>query len=128
MKRSDPKRINPSEYSPLSLAWLGDAVFELLLREKIIAEGNTGTDSLARKARNYANAGAQSAYYKKIEPFLTEEELALLKRGRNAKSNTRAKSASVVDYRRATGVEALYGYLFLKGDMERILELFGMLE
>ena len=63
-----------------------------------------------------------------LEPFLTEEERAVLKRGRNAKSNTRAKNASAADYRRATGVEALYGYLFLKGDMERIFELFGMLK
>ena len=118
---------NAESYSPLALAWLGDAVFELLVRSRELSKGNAPADALARAARRHTNAGAQSGYYAALEPLLTDEERAVLKRGRNAKSTTRAKSASVVDYRRATGVEALFGYLYLRGDSARILELFAAL-
>jgi len=118
---------NADEYSPLSLAWLGDAVFELLVRLKITENGNMPVDKMFKAGKSLSNAKAQSAFYAVLEPLLTEEEAAILKRGRNAKSMTRAKNAGIVDYRRATGVEALFGYLVLKGQVERAQELFNLL-
>lgn len=114
-------------FSPLGLAWLGDAVFELLVRAKIASGGNAPVNELFAGAKKYSNAAAQSVFYSVLEPVLTSEEVAVLKRGRNAKSVTRAKNAGVVDYRRATGVEALFGYLVLQGRIERVLELFSLL-
>ncbi|MDR1703617.1 MAG: ribonuclease III [Clostridiales bacterium] len=120
-------------YSPLGLAYLGDAVFEQLVRERLVLGGNAPTDKYMGKAKNYVSAAAQSRFYSLLEPFLTESELAVMKRGRNAKGHgttKRAKntkktiSSSMIDYRRATGVEALFGYLYLLGQAERIAELF----
>lgn len=118
----------PEEYSPLALAYLGDAVFELLVRSRVISGGNAPSRSIAKKARGFVNAQAQSAFYDKILPTLTPEEEAALKRGRNAKSSSRAKNATVLDYRRATGVEALFGHLFLQSKTDRIIEIFSMLD
>jgi ribonuclease-3 family protein len=112
-------------YSPLVLAWLGDAVLELLTRSKIVNMGNAPVNRMFKEAKKYSGAAAQSRFYGILEPLLSEEERAVLKRGRNAKSATRAKNAGVLEYRRATGVEALFGYLALKGSTERILELFS---
>ena len=114
-------------YSPLGLAWLGDAVFELLVRSAVVSAGNAPADTLFRAAKKYSSAAAQSAYYSLLEPNLTDEEKAVLKRGRNAKSYGKAKNAGIVDYRRATGVEALFGYLLLKGNVDRLSELFELI-
>jgi ribonuclease-3 family protein len=115
-------------YSPLGLAWLGDAVFELLVRAKTASGGNLPVNELSLAARGYSNAAAQSAFYSVLEPHLTEEEAAVLKRGRNAKSYTRAKNAGIMDYRRATGVESLFGYLLLKGRTARLMGLFSAID
>jgi ribonuclease-3 family protein len=113
-------------YSPLILAYIGDAVFELLVRSSVVAGGNKPVNELNRQSASLVKAPSQAAMYHKIEEKLTEEEAAVLKRGRNAKSFTHAKNASITDYRHATGLEALFGYLYLKGRIERIFELFGL--
>jgi ribonuclease-3 family protein len=110
-------------YSPLSLAYIGDAVYEVIIRTILLHQGNMAVNKYHRKASRMVNASAQSEIMGILEPILTEEELSVYKRGRNAKSYTSAKHASVLDYRRATGFEALIGYLYLKEDMERIFDL-----
>ena len=104
-------------YSPLTLAYIGDGVYELVIRTVLVKKGNCPVNQLHKKA------GAQSKMMELLEPDLTEEELAVYKRGRNAHSPTMAKHATMADYRRATGFEALMGYLYLKEDYSRIVEL-----
>lgn len=103
---------------------MGDAVFEIMVREMLLAKGNAPVNKLHKAARSYVNAAAQAQMYTKLESHLTDEELAVLKRGRNAKSYTTAKNQSVTDYRHATGVECLFGYIYLKKDIERLEQLF----
>ena len=110
-------------YSPLTLAYLGDAVYELVVRTALVERGNCPVNRLNKMASDLVKASAQSQMAARIEPVLTEEEAAVYRRGRNAHSPTMAKHASMGDYRRATGVEALVGYMYLKGDMARVLEL-----
>jgi len=119
--------VAPESLSSLNLAYLGDAVFELMVRTTVAAQhGNRSVNKLSQAGIKQARATAQSQFYHILQDKLTEEELAVLKRGRNAKSHSRAKNASVADYRRATGVEALFGYLYLKGQNERLIELFEL--
>lgn len=110
-------------YSPLVLAYIGDAVYEIVIRSVLVGRGNAQANRLHRKASALVNAGAQSAALERIKALLTEEEMHIFKRGRNANSATMAKHATMSDYRRATGLEALMGYLYLTGQTERILEL-----
>ncbi len=110
-------------YSPLVLAFTGDAVYELAVRTMLVKRGNARPNDLNRRKASYVKASAQSRMMAAIEPCLTEEEDAVFRRGRNAKSATVAKNADPVDYRRATGFEALIGWLYLKGDAERLLEI-----
>lgn len=110
-------------YSPLTLAYIGDAVYELIVRTVVVERANRSANDLHKKAVKYVKAEAQSAMIQALLPVLTEEEEAVFKRGRNAKSYTTAKNASVGDYRRATGFEALIGYLYLTEQTERILFL-----
>lgn len=115
------KEIN--SYSPLTLAYLGDAVFEIVIRT-IIVEKKSGTvKSLHRQSSDLVNAKAQAELMSRIMGALTEQEISIFKRGRNAKSHSVAKNANIHDYRNATGFEALMGYLYLNGEMERLLEL-----
>lgn len=115
------KEIN--SYSPLTLAYLGDAVFEIIIRT-IIVEKKSGTvKSLHRQSSDLVNAKAQAELISRIMNTLTEQEFSIYKRGRNAKSHSVAKNADIHDYRSATGFEALMGYLYLNGEMERLLEL-----
>lgn len=115
------KEIN--SYSPLTLAYLGDAVFEIIIRT-IIVEKKSGTvKSLHRQSSDLVNAKAQAELISRIMNTLTEQEISIYKRGRNAKSHSVAKNADIHDYRSATGFEALMGYLYLNGEMERLLEL-----
>ena len=110
-------------YSPLTLAYIGDGVYELVIRTVLVKKGNCPVNLLHKKASSLVKAGAQSKMMELLEPDLTEEELAVYKRGRNAHSPTMAKHATMADYRRATGFEALMGYLYLKEDYSRIVEL-----
>lgn len=116
------KKVPPSQYSPLALAYLGDAVYELFVRTYLLKDLNMPVQKLHKAAITMVNAKAQSDLYQKIKDCLTEEETAVYKRGRNTNSHP-PKNADLIDYKSATGVEALIGYLYLKGDSERILEL-----
>ena len=107
------------------LAYLGDAVFELMVRDMLLKNG-VPFHSLSRRAKSYVSAVAQSEMYHKIFGHLTEDEQAIIKRGRNLHSSSRAKSARVSEYRHATGLEALFGYLHVSGDFERMNEIFGL--
>ena len=100
-------------FSPLTLAYIGDAVYEIVIRTIIVEKGNAPVNKLHHKASSLVKAVAQKAAMEKILPLLTEEEEAVYKRGRNAKSYTSAKNASVIDYRIATGFEAFMGFLYL---------------
>lgn len=117
------KKQELSSYSPLTLAYVGDAVYELIVRSVLVDKGNAPVNSLHKKASSLVKASAQAQVYRNIEPLLTEEEKAVFKRGRNAHSPTMAKNATMADYRHATGLEALVGYLYLKEDDERLLTL-----
>ena len=109
-------------YSPLTLAYIGDGVYELIIRTILVKKGNCPVNRLHKKASSLVKAGAQSAIMEVIE----EEELSVYRRGRNAHSPTMAKHATMADYRRATGFEALMGYLYLKEDYTRMLTLVRM--
>lgn len=110
-------------YSPLVLAYIGDGIFELVIRSLLVGQGNIQVAKLHKKASSLVNAGAQSAMIERIKEHLTEEELQVFRRGRNANSFTMAKHATVSEYRRATGFEALMGWLYLEGRTKRLLEL-----
>lgn len=110
-------------YSPLTLAYIGDAIFELVVRTVLVERKNTQAEKLHKAATKIVKAETQALMIEALKEDLTEEELAVYKRGRNAKAVTRAKNATMSEYRRATGFEALMGYLYLKGDMERMIKL-----
>lgn len=117
------RELDVKTYSPLSLAYMGDCVYELFIRTILVNEKNDKVNHYHKKASALVKAEAQAKLIKKLEPHLTEEEHAVYKRGRNAKSVTTAKHATVIDYRMATGFEALIGYLYLKKDLKRIVDL-----
>lgn len=110
-------------YSPLTLAYIGDAIFELVVRTVLVERKNTQAEKLHKAATKIVKAETQALMIEALKEELTEEELAVYKRGRNAKAVTRAKNATMSEYRRATGFEALMGYLYLKGEMERMIKL-----
>lgn len=110
-------------YSPLALAYIGDAVYDLIIRTKIVCDGNAPVNSMHKGATHFVSATAQADMMKLIEESLSKEEHLYYKRGRNAKPNTSAKSASYGEYRIATGFECLIGYLYLTEQFERIIEI-----
>lgn len=110
-------------YSPLTLAYIGDGVYELIVRTVLVKRGNCPVNRLHKQASSLVKAASQSAMMEVLEPMLTEEEAGVYRRGRNAHSSTMAKHATMSDYRRATGFEALMGYLYLKEDFTRMTEL-----
>ncbi|MCR4689894.1 MAG: ribonuclease III [Lachnospiraceae bacterium] len=110
-------------YSPLTLAFLGDNIFDLVIRTILVQQANKAVNQLHKKKSTYVKAEAQALMADTILPELSEEEASVYRRGRNAKSYTMPKNAKVSDYRKATGLEALMGYLFLQEQTERILEL-----
>ena len=109
--------------SPLALAFLGDSVYEMFIRTKILAIGNRSANELHKMAIGYVKAKAQAEAAHKILEILTEDELSMYKRGRNTNIHTVPKNADMVDYRHATALETLVGYLYLKGDKERLKEI-----
>lgn len=111
------------EYSPLTLAYIGDSIFDLIIKSLVVNEGNQPVQKLHLRTSRFVQASAQSRMMRVIQEELTEEEHAVYKRGRNTKSVSPAKNQSVTDYRRATGFEALLGYLYLKKEWKRMLEL-----
>ena len=113
-------------YSPLTLAYIGDEIFELVVRTVLVERKNTQPEKLLKAATKIVKAETQALMIEALKEDLTDEELTVYKRGRNAKAVTRAKNATMSEYRRATGFEALMGYLYLKGDMERMVKLIHM--
>lgn len=119
------KEVNAKQLSPLNLAFIGDCIYEILVRETLVCNANRPVNDLHKESVKYVSAKAQTQAYEKIKDALTEDEQAVFKRGRNAKVGHSPKSASEGEYHCATGVEALFGYLYLKGDTDRIKELFS---
>ena len=115
--------VNVALYSPLTLAYIGDCVYELIIRTNLVNRGNSPVNKLNKKASNLAKASTQARIIESIMDMLSEDEEAAYKRGRNAHSCTKAKNASTSDYRKATGFEALIGYLYLQKKFDRIMEL-----
>ena len=119
------KKINPKEYSPLPLAYIGDSVYDLFIRTKVIEKGNRHVTDLHKESVKFVKAHSQAESVHAIEDRLTENEIRVLKWGRNAKSNP-PRNADVTDYRYATGFETLLGYLYLEGNMDRLKEVMNM--
>ncbi len=124
MLSSEETLANPMLFSPLALAFLGDSYYELLVRRQILAQGNASANQLHKKAVRFVCAKGQCLGWQAIEALLDEEETAIFKRGRNANAVKSPKHTNQADYRRATGVEALFGYLYLTGRTGRAEELF----
>ncbi|MBP3727341.1 MAG: ribonuclease III [Pseudobutyrivibrio sp.] len=117
----EPKDIRT--YSPLTLAYIGDAIFDVVIRSILVNKGNTPVNKLHQRASQIVKATTQAAMIIALMDELTDEERDWYRRGRNSKPHTKAKNASTMDYLEATGFEAVMGYLYLTGDMDRICEL-----
>ncbi|MBQ2801164.1 MAG: ribonuclease III [Lachnospiraceae bacterium] len=117
------KDASAKSYSPLVLAYIGDGIYDLVIRTVVVNRGNTQANRLHKKTSSLVKAAAQSAMVDGLLEIFTEEEMAVYKRGRNAKSATMAKNATMKDYRKATGFEALMGYLYLDNQWERMVYL-----
>lgn len=122
-KEFDCKETDIRTYSPLTLAYIGDAIYDLVIRTVVVERANQSANNLHKKTVRYVNARVQAKMIEALESELTEDEVAVYHRGRNAKSYTSAKNASIIEYRKATGLEALCGYLYLTGQQERLLRL-----
>nr|WP_302595987.1 ribonuclease III domain-containing protein [uncultured Cellulosilyticum sp.] len=123
---SGPMCHKANSYSPLALAYIGDGVYEMFVRTYVINKGNAPVNKMHKASRELVRASAQAKIYYLIEEALTENEMAVLKRGRNAKSISVPKNGDVTEYRHATGLEALIGYLYIDGQIERIKELIDL--
>lgn len=117
------KNVDADTYSPLTLAYIGDAIYEIVIRTMVVSWANIQVNKLHKKSSTLVKAQTQADMAKHIMDILDDKELAIYKRGRNAKSFTKAKNASVIDYRMATGFEALMGYLYISHKSDRMLEL-----
>lgn len=117
------EEINITDYSPLTLAYIGDGIYEIVIRTIIVDEANRQVNKIHKAASGLVKAGTQAKMIHLIMEDLTEEEIQIFKRGRNAKAVTRAKNASMSEYRRATGFEALMGWLYLSGQSDRMMDL-----
>ncbi len=127
MSTAENKTTPPHLLSPSTLAFVGDVVYELLVRERLVAGGDRPVGRLHNAAVEQVRASAQAQAYHILEPHLTDKELAVLKRGRNANTASPPKNADPQHYRKATGVETLFGLLHLQGQSERIEELFTLI-
>ena len=117
------KRQDVRAYSPLALAYIGDAVYDLIIRTVVVERANRPANELHHITVGYVSAGAQAKIVEALMDSLTEEEQSVYRRGRNSKPHTMAKNASAGDYLKATGFEAVLGYLYLSDRMDRVLEL-----
>lgn len=117
------KEVDIRTYSPLTLAYIGDAIYDLVVRTVIVERGNTSVNRLHHYVIEYVKAPAQAMLADELLPYLTEEEQEILRRGRNAKPYTKARNATMSEYKKATSMEALVGYLYLTGQEERLLML-----
>lgn len=117
------KEVRPNEYSPLALAFIGDSVFDLVIKSVIVEKANCQVNKLQNKTSKIVRATTQALIVDALKDELSEEEANIYRRGRNAKPYTKAKNASYSEYCKSTGLEALVGYLYLKGDTERLVSL-----
>lgn len=122
-EKLDLKEVDIENYSPLTLAYIGDSVYDLIIKTLVVNKGNKQVKKLHQETSSMVQASAQSAMMRVLQPLLSEEEHVIYKRGRNAKSVSPAKNQSITDYRRATGFEALMGWLYLKNNWERMIDL-----
>ena len=120
----EPKDIRT--YSPLTLAYIGDAIFDVVIRSILVNKGNTPVNKLHQRTSQIVKATSQAAMVMAIMDDLTDEERDWYRRGRNSKPHTKAKNASTMDYLEATGFEAVLGYLYFTGDMDRICQIVAM--
>lgn len=122
-KREDIEIKEIETYSPLTLAYIGDAVYELIIRTLVVAKGNKQVNKLHKESSSLVKASTQADMIENIKEILTEDEEVIFKRGRNAKSFSKAKNATMSEYRQATGFEALIGYLYLSKKSDRMIEI-----
>lgn len=120
-------KISGNALNGLSLAFIGDAVYEIMVREHLLEHGSLQVGKLHKMAVEYVRASYQAEVFDFLEPIVDEEELGILHRGRNASATHVPKGANAIEYRKATGVESLFGWLYLEGKNERIKELFQMI-
>lgn len=117
------QEVNVDSYSPLTLAYIGDSIYDLIIKSVVISRGNKQVQKLHKETSSFVQASTQSLMMRALQEELSEVELRIYKRGRNAKSVSPAKNQSITDYRRATGFEALMGYLYLKKEWKRMIDL-----
>ncbi len=117
----------PNQLSPLALAFVGDAVYDLFVRERLVCQANRSANKLHRSAVESVRASAQAKACEKILPLLSQKEETIFKRGRNAHTNHLPKNGNPRDYHYATAMETLFGYLYLNGEIERLKELFAVI-
>lgn len=122
-EKFDCGEVDIRTYSPLTLAYIGDAIYDLIIRTVVVERANRSAKNLHKTVIRYVNARTQAQMIEVLEAELSEEEAAVYHRGRNAKAYTTAKNASVAEYRMATGLEALFGYLYMNGETDRLLTL-----
>ena len=116
------------DFSPLTLAFVGDGVYDLLVREYLVRQANRPVGELNKTKVAMVNCKSQAQFASKLMPGLTEKEMAVYKRGRNAAPKSTAKNGTIAEYHSATGLECLFGYLHLNGERERIEELFALIK
>ncbi len=121
------KKISGNALNGLSLAFIGDAVYEIMVREHLLEHGSLQVGKLHKMAVEFVRASYQADVFDFLEPIVDEEERGILHRGRNASATHVPKGANAIEYRKATGVESLFGWLYLEGKNERIKELFDMI-
>ncbi|MBO6090190.1 MAG: ribonuclease III [Lachnospiraceae bacterium] len=118
------KETDITTYNPLTLAFIGDSVYETIVRTMVVSKGNKSVNALAKDKNKLVNAKTQSRIAEILTEYYTEEEADIYRRGKNAKTANHSKSAAYSEYHRATGLEAVFGYLYLTGKLDRCLELF----
>ena len=122
-EKLDIKETDINTYNPLTLAFIGDSVFETIVRTMVVSKGNKSVNALAKDKNKIVNAKTQSRIAEILTDEFTEEEADVFRRGKNAKTANHSKSAAYSEYHRATGLEAVFGYLYLTGNIDRCVEL-----
>lgn len=125
-KLSEGNKENPDLVQPLVLAYIGDSVYDLYIRTMLVSESHANVNKLHKSSISYVMAHAQSEIIHHLQDSLTEHEQYIVRRGRNAKSGTVPKNANITEYKYATGFEALVGYLYIKGDISRLMEILSL--
>jgi len=117
------KELEVNGYSPLTLAYIGDSIYDLVIKTIVVSKANCPASKLHKQTSELVKAEAQANMADFLQEYMTEQEQSIYRRGRNAKSHTMAKNASISDYRKATGLEAVFGFLYLQNDIARMIDL-----